>query len=545
MDNDNNLNSIFDFFELIIKYYKFLRKNEKYNFKIPSQVDIGSAFGGLASNYSSYRKDRRLPNLWEHNTPNLVIIDDIYKRLYNADLIPQEQLYKKKFCDFLNNEIKNKLKASDESTSALFTDMSYYDGVDDYEKFIKCIIEYSNRKIGCIYISKLGNNKQNELSEQENIVSNYKNAIKERINKIEWLADYQKKYEDIRTNFVVDNNIYCVKESVNTFEQLFRELYQLVLFYCDQDDRIRLTKVENQIGEENSTIDNFNLSQLVDLFEMTEIYLTFELYDNFDLKLIKSVDLKFIIELNEECAYNNRNPDKFETQFVIQCLSLFLVGFKKLVIHRDDYLFEYIDEKAKIRDLESKLYNKDNEYLNTFKMYTLDENPEIWEGFIGNFYAFNPSWQTENLFNEDFWYKIHKNRYENPEIITVEYIISKDSKGGGLFDKDTVYFGLNPFIEYMNALKDEVSNINDKLRIYLCENLNSRISYFIGKTSKGVKSIILLNEKPFIEDEYPTYSFVSTNMDIYRLLKKHFCGNMTKYKRYNLEELIKSNFEFD
>ena len=76
------MDSIFSFFDLIIKYYKHLKKIGKFSFKVPSQVVIGAAFGGLANNYAFYKKDKRLPDLWNQNTSDAFIINDIYDIQY-------------------------------------------------------------------------------------------------------------------------------------------------------------------------------------------------------------------------------------------------------------------------------------------------------------------------------------------------------------------------------------------------------------------------------------------------------------------------------
>lgn len=161
MANIEILSSIFDFFEMIVGYYKKLKKENKGNFKVPSRVNIGAVFGGMSSNYSRYKKLKRLPNIWGKNVSDEFIVNDIYKRLFNGGMIPQETLYQSGFVEYIDHLILNRVKNNskiyndNKSINRLLQDLKFFKENENYEQYIKCVIGFLNRKPGKVYLSRV------------------------------------------------------------------------------------------------------------------------------------------------------------------------------------------------------------------------------------------------------------------------------------------------------------------------------------------------------------------------------------------------------
>jgi hypothetical protein len=172
MGNLKCLKNVFFLFDLLIKYYKFLKKDKKINFKIPSQQDIGILFSdGLSNNYSAYKKKGYLPNIWSRSDSEEFIIDDIFERLCNGNIIPSEIKFKKELIDFIDSEIKECVNSNlDESTESFIEDLKIFKSDEQYDLYLKAVIEYSNRKPGIMYLKK---NDYKNLYD----ISNLKNKI--------------------------------------------------------------------------------------------------------------------------------------------------------------------------------------------------------------------------------------------------------------------------------------------------------------------------------------------------------------------------------
>ena len=349
---------------------------------------------------------------------------------------------------------------------------------------------------------------------------------------------YQEQYVLIKESFVSNNYATSVKESGTILETLFKEIYQITLFKCNHTEREQMIEIEKEIGKGTKTVYNFGLGELVGLFRKGKILNKYENIENRDLSLAKSYNLDSFVNLRNNCVHNGYIPSKFEAQFAIQCLMVFLVSFDKIKPDESDYLFNSFEERKKINNLEKQLKEIVDTESTQITMYSIEDHMEIWEDFIDHYYAWNPSWQTESIFQEDEWFNIHKNRFESNKIKTVEYIISESSTNGGFFSEGSKYFGIKAFIDYMQLLNEKIPQVEDKLRIFSSKDLNSRITYFFGKTTSGVRSIILFNDQPFLEGEYPNFALVSSDLYIFKILRRHYDSYRSTLKKYHLQEFL-------
>lgn len=207
MDDKEILNNIYDFFSMIIEYYKKLKRDKKYKSKVPSQYDIGMLFSdSLAYNYSAKKRTGRLTNIWSKNATDKFIVDDIYKQLTYGGLIPQEKLRQGEFVRYVDmtimsgmNNVKKQC-TKDESKEALIHDLMIFKEKENYEEYLKCVIEYANRKPGCLYISKFKKatksntgfelNSDEDFTVIEDKINIYKRNLRKRIMESDWHDRY-------------------------------------------------------------------------------------------------------------------------------------------------------------------------------------------------------------------------------------------------------------------------------------------------------------------------------------------------------------------
>lgn len=180
MNEKGKIDSIFDFFDLIIDYYRDEKsKDNRFNLKIPSQLEIGSLFGGLGTNYSMYKKNKKLPNIWGKTASESHINEDIFNKLYASGIIPQDKSFRISFMNYINAMIVYHYKNRNHKFEIinLLNDLDYYKKEGLYKEFVKSVIEFSNKKYNMIYHSKLENkliNLDEDTYDEQNLIENKK-----------------------------------------------------------------------------------------------------------------------------------------------------------------------------------------------------------------------------------------------------------------------------------------------------------------------------------------------------------------------------------
>jgi hypothetical protein len=133
------------------------------------------------------------------------------------------------------------------------------------------------------------------------------------------------------------------------------------------------------------------------------------------------------------------------------------------------------------------------------------DQPEIWEGFVGDYLAWNAPFRVE----EDKYYKealdIHVARYGSSEFRKAQYLHFSGDPGSEREVFDRRY---NCYRSFMNDLSKKYEPLSDKLETYVINESSPDFSFFIGKQNESDVCILYINIDPFMIEDVPLWAFV-------------------------------------
>ncbi|MEN8905618.1 MAG: pentapeptide repeat-containing protein, partial [Clostridiales bacterium] len=214
-------------------------KEENSSTIIVNQTTIGSIFGSLNNNYYMYKKKGKLPNLWENGTSYDIIVEDIYKKLSEYEIIIQNDEFLKKFVKWLHYRLSENIKLNNTSTKIVRDDLNFFYKNNNYTEYIKCLISYSNIDNKNKYTSRKKsflNTKQNFDSNDKNQqIQKYKKRLFERITNSDWYEKYIdlhiKEFPVKLCNYCKDIDLMQTGDFYNIFElkRLFNNNHKILL----------------------------------------------------------------------------------------------------------------------------------------------------------------------------------------------------------------------------------------------------------------------------------------------------------------------------
>jgi len=185
---------------------------------------------------------------------------------------------------------------------------------------------------------------------------------------------------------------------------------------------------------------------------------------------------------------------------------------------------------------------------NSLELIRPEDNPQIWENFEGEYFAYNAPFQLEkSALGLKKMVEKHKYRYENDKLKNANYIFFT---GNLLSEKDRLKFQrrLNNFIEFMKELYKEIPKLLEKkLKIFFVKGEFPNITFFIGKKMSSEYGIIYFHNEVFMNNDVPTAAFVTKDIEIIENLRNLF----EKYKtssetfHFSIVDIIKHENFFE
>lgn len=178
---------------------------------------------------------------------------------------------------------------------------------------------------------------------------------------------------------------------------------------------------------------------------------------------------------------------------------------------------------------------------NMFTICNIMSAHDLWSDFEGTFYAWNPSWQTELVTNPDDWADVHLRRYMDGSIKRVVYAVSKQPLVKNDYVKFFYYDGFKRFFQIFTQKNPTIiPRLEEKLEVYVVDQLPSNLSFFLGTSRKQKKEIalLLINDEPFCINGTPTIAFKTENEEVVNQMRNMFYGIMNEVESTKITSLV-------
>jgi len=124
------------------------------------------------------------------------------------------------------------------------------------------------------------------------------------------------------------------REATAIIETAFRELYRRSIGLLNGQDRLRVNKVEEQIGGGNKSFDEFTMGQLVGLFRNSNFLEAWSKATNNELRGIRMINLDEVVRLRNQLVHSDGAATHGEAELLFQCLQAILETFGILSLDR-------------------------------------------------------------------------------------------------------------------------------------------------------------------------------------------------------------------
>ncbi|WP_316858684.1 hypothetical protein [uncultured Cohaesibacter sp.] len=168
------------------------------------------------------------------------------------------------------------------------------------------------------------------------------------------------------------------------------------------------------------------------------------------------------------------------------------------------------------------------------------EHPEIWEGFIGNYFAVNAPWLLETSDDQQLesMVEVHAARYSEPQFGKAFYVFYSKGARGCYFPK-----AVSRFVMFGKCLMEKNPEVSSKIRVLLLDEdapaytlfLGDKMLSFEGSLHKEKVSVFYVNQKPLVrETGFPNIAFVSIDTKLNSIFEQ----DANRIIQENLESFI-------
>lgn len=152
--------------------------------------------------------------------------------------------------------------------------------------------------------------------------------------------------------------------------------------------------------------------------------------------------------------------------------------------------------------------------------------PEIWDGFISDYYAINAPWLVEQASSVDYGELVHTHarRYLNPEFGTAYYVFFRRGPAGSYFPQ-----AVSRFRKFASLLLAQEPSAAEKVKVLIVEKEAPALTLFLGKkrlVGEGRSeirdvAIYYVNQPPLVrENGFPARAFVSIDPSVNTILEQ-------------------------
>lgn len=138
----------------------------------------------------------------------------------------------------------------------------------------------------------------------------------------------------IRTQIKAGEFTAPAREATAIIETAFRELYRRSIGLLNGQDRLRVYKVEEQIGGGTKSFDEFTMGQLVALFRNSNFLEAWSKVTNNELRGIRMINLDEVVRLRNQLVHSDGAATHGEAELLFQCLQAILETFGILSLDR-------------------------------------------------------------------------------------------------------------------------------------------------------------------------------------------------------------------
>lgn len=158
------------------------------------------------------------------------------------------------------------------------------------------------------------------------------------------------------------------------------------------------------------------------------------------------------------------------------------------------------------------------------------ESPEIWDGFISDYFAINAPWLVEQASVVDYsaLVETHARRYCNPEFGTAYYVFFRSGASGLFFPE-----AINRFRKFATAMCKQAPEAARKVKVIVLDDDAPALTLFMGKkrlVGEGRSevrdvAIYYINQAPLVRPNgFPATAFVSIDRKLNAIFEQFSRG---------------------